>query len=70
MTRKHYEKRIYMLYKGLHDYAKANGQPIKSGIYKVGRPNFGCKLPDGTILRSYQQAYDLLKEYLGKSFDF
>ena len=68
MTKKQYEKKMRQLNRNLKKYAKENGyyKPFKED--QINTPSFGVVIGigkhHGEILRTYQQAWDLVSEVL------
>ena len=68
MTKKQYEKKMRQLMRNLKKYAKENGyyKPFKEDQIKT--PAWGVVIGagkhQGEILRTYQQAWDMLTECL------
>ena len=71
MTRKQYESKVRQLQRNMAKEAKANGSKVSTKADRVGTPHWGTEILVGSYkgekLRSYAQAWDILKECLGKT---
>lgn len=67
MTKRRFYKMRQMLVTKVLQDAKARGEEVKGHwISRMGQPNFGGIIPEGCrlsgqVLRSYEQAWELLK---------
>lgn len=71
MTKKQYRGKMIQLRYNLDKTGKAAGCKPSKSIYKVPTPNWGTQIDfgkhAGEILTSYEQAWDILSETLGKT---
>ena len=68
MTRNQYEKKVRQLQRNIAKYAKETGGTRVARADRVNYPKFGMVIPigkyEGQVLRSYQQAWEMMYEVL------